>query len=105
MPLRKQTIRDAAKVFKALGHPARLTMVRELTGGEKCVCDLVTAVGLGWSTVSRHLAVLREAEVVADEKCGQQVIYRLVLPCVGRFLDCLEHPSCFPEMHAACSCG
>jgi DNA-binding transcriptional ArsR family regulator len=98
-------IRDAAGVFKALGHPARLRIVRELSGGEKCVCDLVFAAGLGWSTVSRHLSVLREAGVVTDEKRGQQVIYRMALPCVNRFLDCLENPARFPEMYAGCACG
>jgi len=36
-----------AEVFKALGHPGRVVIVRELTTGEKCVCDLVNAVGLG----------------------------------------------------------
>lgn len=82
--------KEAFAVFKALGHPARLTIVRELGCGERCVCDLVAAVGLGWSTVSRHLSVLREAGVVEDEKRGQQVMYRLVLPCVGSFLECLE---------------
>lgn len=77
-------------VFKALGHPARLTLVRTLQGGEHCVCDLVQAIGLGWSTTSRHLDVLREAGVVGSEKRGQQVFYRLELACVPGFLDCLE---------------
>jgi ArsR family transcriptional regulator len=104
MPKQERVDRDVAGVFKALGHPARVRMVRELRGGEKCVCDLVAAAGLGWSTVSRHLSVLREAGVVTDEKRGQQVIYRMALPCVNRFLDCLEHPARFPEMHAGC-CG
>ena len=87
-----------AEVFKALGHPARVTVVRELAAGEKCVCDLVEAAGLGWSTVSRHLAVLREAGVVADEKRGLQVFYRLTLPCVARFIDCLDSPGEYPEL-------
>ena len=77
-------------VFKALGHPARLTLVRTLQGGERCVCDLVRAVGLGWSTTSRHLDVLREAGVVGSEKRGQQVFYRLELTCIPGFLACLE---------------
>jgi len=97
-------IQDAAEVFKALGHPARLRMVRELSGGEKCVCDLVAAAGLGWSTVSRHLSTLRAAGVVTDEKRGQQVIYQLALPCVSRFLGCLENPGLYPAMHTACGC-
>jgi len=83
-------------VFKALGHPARVRMVRELSAGERCVCDLVEQVGLGWSTVSRHLSVLREAGVVTHEKRGQKVFCRLCLPCVGRFIACLENPAEFP---------
>jgi len=78
-----------AAVFKALGHPARLHIVEELAAGERCVCDLVELVGLGWSAVSRHLAVLKAAGVLEDEKRGLQVFYRLALPCVKSFTDCL----------------
>jgi ArsR family transcriptional regulator len=101
----KRQMGEVANVFKALGHPARLRMVKAMAGGEKCVCDLVESAGLGWSTVSRHLGVLREAGVVVDKKRGQQVMYRVVLPCVNRFLDCLEHPARFPEMHEECGCS
>lgn len=92
---------DPAPVFKALGHPARVTIVRELTAGEKCVCELVEALGLGWSTVSRHLAVLREAGIVADDKRGLQVFYRLELPCVVHFIRCLDAPGSHPELMRA----
>lgn len=101
----KRPMGEVADVFKALGHPARLRMVKAMAGGERCVCELVEVAGLGWSTVSRHLGVLREAGVVKDEKRGQQVMYRVVLPCVNRFLDCLEHPARFPEMHEECGCA
>ncbi len=79
-----------AAVFKALGHPARLHIVEELAAGERCVCDLVDLVGLGWSAVSRHLAVLKAAGVLEDEKRGLHVFYRLALPCVKSFTDCLD---------------
>jgi DNA-binding transcriptional ArsR family regulator len=94
-----------AGVFKALGHPARVRMLRVLVEGEKCVCDLVVAAGLGWSAVSRHLAVMKAAGVLVDERRGKQVMYRLALPCAGRFLGCLEHPERYPEMHVAACCG
>ncbi|HET7202275.1 MAG TPA: metalloregulator ArsR/SmtB family transcription factor [Steroidobacteraceae bacterium] len=81
---------SAEGVFKALGSPARLTIVRTLIEGERCVCDLVDAVGLGWSTTSRHLEVLREAGVVASEKRAQKIFYRLRLGCVADFIDCLD---------------
>lgn len=93
------------EVFKALGHPARVGIVRRLSEGERCVCDLVEAVGLGWSTVSRHLSVLRAAGIVADEKRGLQVFYRLTLPCVGRFIACLDEPEAMPEwLREGCAC-
>jgi DNA-binding transcriptional ArsR family regulator len=82
--------RQRAGVFKALGHPARLQIVETLGGGERCVCDLVKAVGTGWSTVSRHLAVLKAAGIVEDDKRGLQVFYRLTLPCVSTFIECLD---------------
>jgi len=96
---------NASDVFKALGHPARVTIVRQLAESEKCVCDLVDAVGLSWSTVSRHLSVLRDAGVVADDKRGLQVFYRLNLPCVARFIGCLDNPGSHPElMQPVCGC-
>ena len=84
------------KVFRALGHPARVAVVKRLAGEECCVCELVEAAGLGWSTVSRHLSVLKEAGIVADEKRGLQVFYRLTLPCVTQFIECLEDPGEYP---------
>ena len=104
MAARKKKDRWTAEVFKALGHPARVRMVRALAEGERCVCDLVEVAGLGWSTVSRHLSVMKAAGVVSDEKRGKQVVYRLELPCAGRFLACLEHPERFPEMHGKACC-
>jgi DNA-binding transcriptional ArsR family regulator len=93
-------------VFKALGSPARLTLVRTLQGGEHCVCDLVEAVGLGWSTTSKHLEVLREAGVVGSEKRGQQVFYRLRLACVSEFIACLDAARADrPAKRAACDCA
>lgn len=105
MTARKGNDHSVAEVFKALGHPARVRMLRTLVCGEKCVCDLVEAAGLGWSTVSRHLSIMKAAGVLSDEKRGKQVIYRLELPCAGRFLACLDHPERFPEMHATCLCN
>ena len=70
--------RRTAQVLKALGHPSRLFLVDHLARGERCVCELTALVGADVSTVSRHLAVLRDAGLVADERRGAQVFYRLV---------------------------
>lgn len=79
-----------ARVLKALAHPARLMAVDELAKGERCVCDLQQLIGSDMSTVSRHLAVLREAGVVIDERRGNQVFYSLRVPCILNFFDCVE---------------
>ena len=80
-----------AKIVKAMAHPARLFIVDELLkNGERCVCELTEMVGTDMSTVSRHLAVLREAGLVEDEKRGAMVFYRLRVKCVLNFFDCIE---------------
>jgi ArsR family transcriptional regulator len=80
-----------ARILKALAHPARLLIVDELSrAGERCVCELTDMIGSDMSTVSRHLAVLKSAGLVQDEKRGQMVFYRLRVACVMDFFDCVE---------------
>ena len=85
---RLQAIAAQARIFKALGHPSRLLMADALLDGEKCVCDLQALAGGDVSTVSKHLAVLREAGVVVAEKRGANMYYRLALGCLDNFLKC-----------------
>ena len=79
-----------ARVIKAMAHPTRLFLVDELSRGERCVCELTGMVGADVSTVSRHLAVLRNAGIVEDERRGAQIFYSLRCPCVLRFFSCVE---------------
>ena len=81
---------ERARLLKALAHPSRLLMIEELAQGERCVCELTDLVGADISTVSKHLTVLRAAGVVDSDKRGLKVFYRLALPCVLDFFDCLE---------------
>jgi DNA-binding transcriptional ArsR family regulator len=78
-----------ARILKALAHPSRLFMVEELSRQERCVCELTEMVGADMSTVSKHLGVLKSAGIVSDQKRGMQVYYRLKMPCVLRFFDCI----------------
>lgn len=79
---------EQAKIFKALGHPSRLKMAQALISGEHCVSQLQELVGADISTVSKHLTVLKEAGVVADQKRGTTVFYRLILESLAGFLTC-----------------
>ena len=82
--------RARAEIMKAMAHPSRLMMVDELSRGERCVCELTELVGHDMSTVSKHLNILKKAGLIADEKRGKQVYYRLKVPCVLQFFDCME---------------
>ncbi|MDX9841501.1 MAG: metalloregulator ArsR/SmtB family transcription factor [Desulfobulbus sp.] len=79
-----------AAVLKALGHPTRLWMAEQLADGEKCVCELGEFIEADFSTISKHLAVLKQAGVVVDEKRGKQVYYRLKVPCILKYMSCVE---------------
>lgn len=79
-----------ARILKALSHPSRLFIVDELSRGERCVCELTELVGADISTVSKHLSILRNVGIIQDDKRGTQVFYQLTMPCVLRFLDCVE---------------
>lgn len=81
--------KSQARILKALAHPSRLLMIEELSRGERCVCELAKLVSAEMPTVSRHLALLRAAGIVDDEKRGAQVFYRLRARCVLNFFECL----------------
>lgn len=87
---KKNHLAARVRVLKALAHPTRLFIVEELEKGERCVCDLTDMIGADISTVSKHLSVLKQAGVLADDKRGNQVFYRLRVPCVLNFLGCIE---------------
>lgn len=82
--------RRQAEVIKAMGHPSRLMMLQAMHSGEVCVCELQRLVGCDMSTVSKHLSVLKNAGLVADRKQGQQVFYSLRMPCLLKFLACID---------------
>ncbi len=86
----KNDYRREAERFKALGHPTRLWIVRQLADGqEHCVCEFVEAVGVKFATISQHLAILKAAGIIADDKRGKQVFYRLCCPCLLSVLRCV----------------
>lgn len=86
---KNSNLEKQAAVFKALGHPSRLLMVRALAEGERCVCELQSLVGSDMSTVSKHLSVLKNAGVVRADKRGNSIYYELVNPCLKDILSCV----------------
>jgi ArsR family transcriptional regulator len=104
---KRRQLEMQARVLKALAHPSRLCMVELLADGERCVCELRQVVGADMSTVSKHLAVLKGAGIVRDEKRGLQVFYSLRFPCVLNFLSCVNElmTSAADEQRELCCVG
>jgi ArsR family transcriptional regulator len=70
-------MREIADVFKALSDPTRLRIAALLSHGELCVCDLMEILKLPQSTISRHMARLKSADIVKDSRQGKWVLYSL----------------------------
>ena len=79
-----------ARIIKAMAHPTRLFIINELSEREHCVCELTDMVGADSSTVSKHLALLKSAGIVVDERRGAQIYYSLACPCILSFFGCVE---------------
>ncbi len=64
-------------VVKALADENRVRAVMALQGKELCVCQLIELLGLAPSTVSKHMAILKQARLVESRKDGRWIFYRL----------------------------
>ena len=78
-----------AALLKAIADPHRLTMLATLAAAadEVCVCDFTDALPLNQPTVSHHLRILRESELVTCERRGTWVYYRLATDAQDRLSD------------------
>lgn len=94
------TDRRMVKFFKALSDSTRQNILRLLDDKERTVSEIVSNFNLSQPTISRHLAVLKEAELVMDRRQGQNVFYSLnddvltdtMEEFLGRF-DSVEKPT------------
>lgn len=74
----KGSTRALAGLARALGHPARIRIVRTLIAKQACIgCDLVDETGLAQSTVSEHLRILKAAGIITGEIERPRVCYSL----------------------------
>ncbi len=85
----RERCKKAADKFKALGHPVRRWIAQQLLDGEHCVRDFVELTDLDFFTISQHVATLKQAGIIADEKRRTYVFYCLMCECVRRFLECV----------------
>jgi ArsR family transcriptional regulator len=82
---------DLARYAKALGHPARVAILRMLTKRGECICgQIVDVLPLAQATVSQHLKVLKDAGLIQGEVDGPRVCYCPDPKAIARFRELLE---------------
>lgn len=79
-----------ARIFKALAHPTRLSIIEHLSEREHCVCELIDKINADQTTISKHLSLMKFAGVLESDRRGTMVFYRLKMKCVAGFLDCVD---------------
>ena len=75
-------------VFKALADPTRREILRLLRSGPQSSGDIAAQFASAWPTISRHLAVLRDAELVTAQRSGSSILYELDTTV---FQETIEH--------------
>ncbi len=83
-------LRPAAVLFRSLADPTRLAIVRRLARGPARVVDLTEPLGLAQSTVSKHLACLRDCGLVTVRPQGRASVYSLAQPALLDLLASAE---------------
>jgi ArsR family transcriptional regulator, zinc-responsive transcriptional repressor len=74
----REVLDNAGDLLRALAAPVRIAIVLQLRESSRCVHELVDALGVPQPLVSQHLRILKAAGVVAGERSGREVLYRLV---------------------------
>jgi DNA-binding transcriptional ArsR family regulator len=75
--MKRGELRSTLRITKALSDIQRLRILMMLRTGELCVCQIIAVLGLAPSTVSKHLSLLSEADLVVSRKEGRWAHYRL----------------------------
>jgi ArsR family transcriptional regulator, zinc-responsive transcriptional repressor len=89
---RPRTLAAAGDLLRALAAPVRIAIVLQLRESDRCVHDLVDALGVAQPLISQHLRVLKSAGVVQGERRGREVVYSLVDDHLAHIVvDAVEH--------------
>lgn len=97
--------RRAARWFHALSDETRLEIVRLLSHGERCVCELQDVLGAAQSRLSFHLKTLKDAGLVTDRREGRWVYYavnRAALDEIAEFASAVRPGNHVGSCRAAC---
>lgn len=100
---------QTSKVFKALSSESRRRILTLLRNGEQCVCHLESYTGFRQAYISQQLKVLKDADLIIDERNGWNIYYRVLNPEIFQVLDDIAQLTGEPmepvrKHNIACSC-
>jgi DNA-binding transcriptional ArsR family regulator len=92
---------EMAEILKALGHPARLEIVKFLMTSSSCICgDIVEVLPLAQSTVSKHLSELKKVGIIKGTVTGNNICYCLdekIIQKIQKFVNLVQNSCCKPS--------
>ena len=83
-------VKFRSKIFRSLSDPVRLEILEYLRNGEKCVCEIISHVGIAQPLVSRHLAILKNCGLVNVRKVGNRRFYSVSDQDIFRVIDAVN---------------
>ncbi len=95
-------------ILKGIAHPVRLRIVEALSKKDMCVCEIAEMFNFDRTTISKHLALMKNIGILGDRKEGLNVYYSLRMPCLASLLACIERVVSGDELGAMvllCGCG
>jgi len=104
-----ETQRKKAMLLKAMGHPIRIEIIEMLGEREMCACEIASLFDYDRTTVSKHLAILKDLGIIEQRRDGLYIYYSLKLPCLIPMLQCIEHAILGDQVEiqfcSKCSCS
>ena len=96
--------RKIAVIFKALGDENRIRILKLLKGGEKCACKLLEELNISQSTLSHHMKILCDAEIVTGRKDGKWMHYSICCDGVCQLRSVLRELLAPENVPSDCNC-
>ena len=88
-------LETAANMLKAIAHPVRIAILKQLEGGKKLtVTEIHELLGIEQSTTSHHLGILKDKGVLCSRREGKNTHYYLKHDILSQIVDCLQRCTC-----------
>lgn len=104
------TDKETAQICKALGDENRIKIIQMLTNGELCACKLLETLNITQPTLSHHMKILSDCELVSTRKDGKWSYYSINCKRFKDFKTYFENITCWKDRLAhtenhSCCCG